>query len=354
MVPFFLKRPLRRQLHLAHYLLLLRPLSLVLALFVIVVVGGQETETTTASSSSSVSRSDATVRELTSLLLKGQTLLLAVAEKQQMQRQGRVESEDSGSDSSDDVSPGANAVVTPQTSTRLTFDTLAYDKAEEAVNAVLSNFLTDLALGGTVSAQMSEDDDDYDELSSDDNEETGQGDGGDGNDGGVGGGGFESGNTTTSTSTSATNTGGRGRGSCLPSLYASPTHKPPKLLGGALAIVFNGGECRVVRGFLPGTRKVECDSPSIEYALVPPGFEWSHESPEMWAGQSCDGEITRCGGVGTTTSFANRVDVPIADGDQADERRAVAAQSEWCRAASKDSLIDSTFEEDAVNFKALS
>ena len=104
-----------------------------------------------------------------------------------------------------------------------------------------------------------------------------------------------------------------------------------------------------MRGLLPGTRKVECDSPSIEYALVPPGFDWGHESAEMWAGRSCDGEMTRCG-AGTTTSFSNRVDVPIAEGDSTDDK---PGGFEWCRAASKDSLIDSAFEENAALFKEL-
>jgi hypothetical protein len=290
------------------------------------------------------SQSSAAVRELTSLLLKGQTLLLEVAEKQQIQEQNLgVEGEGEGAGGASSVATAQGA--RPQTSTRVTSDTLAFDDAAAAVDAVLSGFLSDLVakngLGAVVSAQGSDDSDENNTANDDllklDDDDTNDDDGSDGTDGGGRAAAEEHLNSTA------------GRPGCLPAVYAAPARQPAKLLGGALAIIFNGGECRVVTGLFPGVRKIECDSPSIEYAWVPPGFEWAHDSPEMWAGESCAGETTRCGSAGATTSLVNGVDVPLTDADAEDP----AAGTALCRAASKDSLIDSVFEEDAVLFKAI-
>lgn len=319
----------------------------------------------------STSQSNAAVRELTSLLLKGQSLLLEVAGKQQTQGWGMM----GGGQADEGVGSESSSATDarPQSSTRLTFDTLAFDEASATVDAVLSAFLSDLAANNAlgkvlVSAQGSGNDDaDNGEtanellnLDDDDDDEEG---GSISKDGGDGAAVELDANNNTNTNTNTNNdinstAAARGRPGCLPAIYATPTRQPPKLLGGALAITFTGGECRVVQGLFPGTRKIECDSPSVEYALVPPGFEWSHESPEMWAGESCDGETTRCGGgTGTTTSFfrTNRVDVPVTEPTDQEHRAATAQSgSDLCRAASKDSLIDSAFEENAALFKAVS
>jgi|AntAceMinimDraft_12_1070368.scaffolds.fasta_scaffold35690_2 hypothetical protein len=291
------------------------------------------------------SQSSAAVRSLTTLLLKGQTLLLQAAVRQQVQNQqpmeGVGEVEGGGVRSGDGVSTTAPADDRPQTSTRVELVSLAFDEADATVNAVLAGFLDDLAtnhaLDRFVSAQgNSGDSDEADGLLTFDGSEDGDGSGGEStsneSNGVDGSGGVVPANNHTTSS----------RPGCLPALYAPPTRQPPKLLGGALVINFNGGECRVVRGLLPGTRKIECDSPSIEYAWVPPGFEWAHESAEMWAGLSCKGETTWC----TGTIDNVRTDVPLVE-----DSGAPTSRSALCRAASKDSLIDSAFAENAAAFR---
>lgn len=275
--------------------------------------------------------SSSAVRELTSLLLKGQALLLEVAEKQE---RSVVDAQGERSDDAllPTIAEGRNS------SARTTFDSLEFKDVEETIEAVLSDFLSDLAveysLGGIVSAQGRE----TENVS---NLEIDRVDGFD-----------DSSNRSGVTTNSETATLSGANSECVPSMYASPKWQPPKLLGGALAVVLNGGECRVVSGVLPGVRKFECDSPSVEYALVPPGFEWQHRSPEMWGGRSCNGETTWCSTGGTFARFSDRGDVPwVVQGTESESSQ--PAQSKACHAASKDSLVETAFEQNANAFKII-
>mgnify|MGYP001289349905 CR=1 FL=1 len=76
---------------------------------------------------------------------------------------------------------------------------------------------------------------------------------------------------------------------CIPGFYKPKAMKTnAKIFGPQLAITLRAGECRVVRNITNSLRKIECDSPSIAYAVLPGGVSAARgETAELFAGETC-------------------------------------------------------------------
>jgi hypothetical protein len=75
--------------------------------------------------------------------------------------------------------------------------------------------------------------------------------------------------------------------SCFPGWYRPKSTKNAKIFGPQLGITLRAGECRVVKNITSALRKIECDSPSIAYALLPGGITAKGETGELFAGETC-------------------------------------------------------------------
>ena len=63
--------------------------------------------------------------------------------------------------------------------------------------------------------------------------------------------------------------------------------KSARIFGPQLGITLRAGECRVVKNITSALRKVECDSPSIAYSVLPGGVTAKGETAELFAGETC-------------------------------------------------------------------
>jgi len=75
--------------------------------------------------------------------------------------------------------------------------------------------------------------------------------------------------------------------SCFPGWYRPKSVKSARIFGPQLGITLRAGECRVVKNITSALRKVECDSPSIAYSVLPGGVTAKGETAELFAGETC-------------------------------------------------------------------
>ena len=75
--------------------------------------------------------------------------------------------------------------------------------------------------------------------------------------------------------------------SCFPGWYRPKSTKNARIFGPQLGITLRAGECRVVKNITSALRKVECDSPSIAYSVLPGGVTAKGETAELFAGETC-------------------------------------------------------------------
>lgn len=75
--------------------------------------------------------------------------------------------------------------------------------------------------------------------------------------------------------------------SCFPGWYRPKSVKSARIFGPQLGITLRAGECRVVKNITSALRKVECDSPSIAYSVLPGGVTAKGETAELFAGEMC-------------------------------------------------------------------
>ena len=75
--------------------------------------------------------------------------------------------------------------------------------------------------------------------------------------------------------------------SCFSGWYKPKAKKNAKIFGPQLSITLRAGECRIIKNMTNVLRRVECDSPSIAYAVLPAGVQAKGEAAELFAGETC-------------------------------------------------------------------
>jgi hypothetical protein len=75
---------------------------------------------------------------------------------------------------------------------------------------------------------------------------------------------------------------------------------------------------------------------------LPPGFEWSHNSPEMWAGETCDADTWCLLTGGQRNDIADLEELGISP-ENTGVLDSGAIRSASCNRLSKNSLFDSAF-----------
>jgi hypothetical protein len=75
--------------------------------------------------------------------------------------------------------------------------------------------------------------------------------------------------------------------SCFSGWYKPKAKKNAKIFGPQLSITLRAGECRIIKNMTNVLRRVECDSPSIAYAVLPAGVQAKGETAELFAGETC-------------------------------------------------------------------